>query len=77
MKKALYSKQGKVLRAWLKQSRLEADLTMRELARLLDVPFQTIGKIENGERRLDVIEFVTYCQAIDIDPLDGIALISN
>ena len=77
MRKALYSKQGRVLRTWLKQGRLDADLTMRELAKKLNVSFQTISKIENGERRLDVVEYVSYCQALGIDPHEGISRISS
>ncbi len=72
MRKALYSKQGRMLRTWLKQGRLAADLTMRGMATKLDVPFQTISKVENGERRLDVVEYVTYCQALGADPHEGI-----
>ena len=77
MRKALYSKQGRVLRKWLKQSRLDAGLTMREIAKKLDVPFQTISKVENGERRLDVVEYVTYCRALGIDPHEGVRRISS
>ena len=77
MRKALYSKQGAVLRAWLKQGRLDADLTMRDLAKNLGVSFQTISKVENGERRLDVVEYVTYCKAVGIDPQEGLGLLTK
>lgn len=65
------------MRKWLKQQRIDEKLTMRDLARRLDVPFQFISKVEKGERRLDVIEYVTYCRALMVDPHDGIALIER
>ena len=77
MRKALYSKQGRKLRCWLKQGRLDAELSMREVAVLLDVPFQTISKIETGERRLDVVEYVIYCEVLGVDPHEGIRQIST
>lgn len=75
MRKALYSKQGAQLRAWLKQGRLDGGLTMRDLAKKLDIPFQAVGKIENGERRLDVVEYVNYCNTLGIDPHEGIDVV--
>lgn len=72
MNKSLYTRRGKVLRTWLKQERAAAGLTMRDLASLLDVPFQFVSKVEKGERRLDVVEFVTYCEALGVDPVVGI-----
>ena len=75
MKKAIYSIQGGALREWLKQRRLDAEVTMRELGDELGVSFQTIHKIESGERRLDVVEYVTYCEVLGIDPCEGIDLV--
>jgi len=48
---------------------------MRELAERLGKPHQFIGKVESAERRLDVYEYVQYCQALDVDPIDGLALL--
>jgi len=55
--------------------RLEKELSMRDLALLIGEPHQFVGKIETGERRLDVFEYVQYCQALKIDPGKGLKLL--
>lgn len=68
MKKAIYSQDGKILTEHLKQGRKKAGLTIRELAEKMGVHHSIIGKIETGERRLDVIEFIEYCNKLKLDP---------
>lgn len=63
------------LRAWLKKHRLEAGLTIRELADQLGVGHSIIGKIEDGTRKLELFEFVRYCQALELDPHAGLEMI--
>lgn len=58
--------------AWLKKSRLEKGLTVRQLGELLDEPFQFVSKIENGQRNLSVQEYVQYCDALSLDTRIGI-----
>jgi transcriptional regulator with XRE-family HTH domain len=43
-------------------------MTQRELARLLHKPPSYVGKIEKCERRVDLIEFLAICVAMDLDP---------
>ena len=40
----------------LRQARLEAELTQRQVARLLGKPQSFMSKVESGERRLDFVE---------------------
>lgn len=35
----------------------------------------TIGNIERGERRLDVVEFLELCEYLDCDPYEAIDLL--
>ena len=50
-------------------------LTMRDLAERLGVIHSWIGKVELGERRLDVVEYIHYCKVLEVDPIEGINLI--
>lgn len=45
---------------------------MRALADKLAVPHSFVQKIEMMERRLDVMEYISYCTALGINPKDGL-----
>ncbi len=46
--------------------REEKGFTQQALAERLDVPQSFISKIETGERRLDLLELRTVCQALEM-----------
>lgn len=75
MEKSIYSEKNKLLLEWLVSKRHEANLSQRKLATKLDLHHSIVGKIETGERRLDVIEYVNYCHALGANPVDGIKFI--
>lgn len=75
MFKTLYSEEYQNLRVWLKDNRKACGLSMRDLGEKLDVPHSFVGKIENGDRRLDVIEYIQYCEALNISPSEGLDII--
>lgn len=77
MRKTLYSPEYIKLTQWLKNERMRNGLSMRELAKLLDVPHSFIGKIEQGERRLDIIEYISYCNALQIKPEHGFTILNT
>jgi transcriptional regulator with XRE-family HTH domain len=43
-------------------------LTQQELADLLGRPQSIVTNYENGERRLDVVEFLEIAEHLDADP---------
>lgn len=75
--KTIYSPESERLSNWLRQQRQAKGLTMRQAAALIGKPHSFVGKIEVGQRRLDVIEFIWYCEALGINPLDGIKVLSQ
>jgi transcriptional regulator with XRE-family HTH domain len=50
----------------LAEARHEAGLTQRELAERLNVPYTIVSRVEVGERRLDVLEFMLWAKALDV-----------
>lgn len=52
----------------LKEARLEAGLTQIDVAKALKATQTFVSKVERGERRIDVIEFIDICRVIGIDP---------
>jgi transcriptional regulator with XRE-family HTH domain len=64
----LKAQEAKDLKLWL----LQADLAKR-----LKKPQSYISKVESGERNLDVIEFMTYCQALELDPSKWLKRLSD
>jgi transcriptional regulator with XRE-family HTH domain len=77
MIKSVYHTKYQALLAYLKTARLEQGLTVRDVAVLIDEPFQFVSKIETGQRRLTVHEYVQYCEALKLDPAEGIKRISK
>jgi len=76
MRKTITNVKYQKLLEWLKSARNKQGLSMRDLAAKLDEPHSFVGKIETAERRLDVREYVEYCQALNLDPLEGISLLT-
>jgi len=56
------------LRSELKKARLEGGILQQDLARTLKKPQSYISKVESGERSLDVIEYVNYCNGLSLEP---------
>jgi transcriptional regulator with XRE-family HTH domain len=76
MKKTITDKKYHRFVDWLRQARIDRGMTIRQLGDLLEVPNSFISKIEMAERRLDVYEYVQYCEALKVDPKDGLKLLS-
>lgn len=69
MQKTLTSADYARLIRFLVAAREKAGIRQRALAEALDVPQSFVAKYEGGERRLDVIEFITIARALGADPL--------
>lgn len=54
----------------LVEARERAGLKQSDVAATLGLPASYLSKIENGTRRLDVIELIRIAQAMEIDPAE-------
>jgi transcriptional regulator with XRE-family HTH domain len=69
MRKSLRSKQHEQLVEQLAQARKSAGLTQAQVALKLNRPQSFVAKYENGERRIDVVEFLAIAAALRADPV--------
>ena len=76
MKKSTNDQSYTRLLSWLKNERIKKGMTVRELG-LLDEPYQIVSKIEKGQRKLFVYEYVQYCEALGLDPEHGLKQLKN
>jgi transcriptional regulator with XRE-family HTH domain len=74
MQKTLYSRGSKVLRSLLLESRLKAGLTQAEIGKALKESQDWVSKVENGVRRLDVVELQLWCKAMNMSLTEFVAL---
>ncbi|MEJ7676854.1 MAG: helix-turn-helix transcriptional regulator [Segetibacter sp.] len=75
--KTLKRKEYTVLLELLYQIRVNSGLRQADLAIKLNCPQSYISKVESGERRIDLIELMDICHALDVDIKDFIAKLSN
>jgi len=69
MEKSVHTPEYRALRAELQNVRTEAGLSQRELAARLNTPHSWVAKVENGERRIDMVEFCWFVAACGQDPV--------
>ena len=66
-----------ILQQWLTEQRQAKNLSLEQLADRLNKPFIYIQDVESGKYQLDVVEYLFYCKALDINPNHGIELIQS
>lgn len=74
---SIHSNKHKAVRSFFIERRKELGLSQQALAGRLNVIYSLIGKIETGDRRLDIVELVAYCNALEIEPCDILKLINR
>jgi hypothetical protein len=77
MSKTIYSEPYAMLLAWLKQGRRMEGVSIRQLADLTKHAKSVIGRIETGERRLDLLEFIQICKVLGLDPHEGFSILCD
>jgi transcriptional regulator with XRE-family HTH domain len=71
--KTLRTSSHKKLIALLKEQRRKAGMSQKQVSELIGWPQSHFSKMETGERRLDVIEFIQICKALKADPQEIVA----
>ena len=69
MRKSVHSPEYRAFCELIARTRKKAGLTQHALAKRLGRPQSFVAKYEGGERRLDVVEFITVARAIGADPV--------
>jgi ribosome-binding protein aMBF1 (putative translation factor) len=67
----------RALLAEFKAARHAAGMTQADLAEKLARPQSFIAKIENGERRVDVVEMIVLARLMDVDIVTLIELVDQ
>ncbi|WP_335967952.1 helix-turn-helix transcriptional regulator [Acinetobacter bereziniae] len=75
MTRSIHTDEMVVLRNWLRNQRKAQKITMRTLAKRMDRPHSFVQRVEEGDRRLDLVEYVWYCSALGINPQIGLDLV--
>jgi transcriptional regulator with XRE-family HTH domain len=61
----------------LTEARNEADCSQAELGRRLSKPQSYVSKVESGDRRLDLVEFIYWAKALHVDPTAFVAALAD
>ncbi|MDD3276796.1 MAG: helix-turn-helix transcriptional regulator [Kiritimatiellales bacterium] len=69
MRKTIHSPASQIFCSLLREERQNAGLSQNMLAEKLNRPQSFVAKIEKGERRVDLVEFLTITHAMGIDPV--------
>jgi transcriptional regulator with XRE-family HTH domain len=77
MPDTLRSPRHEALRAFLVERRKKAGLTQADVAARLGRYQSFVATVESGQRRVDVVEFLDFAEAIGFNPREAIARISS
>ena len=77
MTKSVFTDRYRLFLQLLIQERRDKGITQVQLAEKLQKPQSYVSKYENGERRLDVIEFLEIADCIGIDAAEFIKKLQN
>lgn len=77
MARTLRSAKQTRLRALLVEARHASEMTQAQVARKLRRHQSFVAKVEGGERRLDIVEFIELAEAVGLDPVKAVRLLQR
>lgn len=69
MVKTISTKAHRCMVKWIRQERIAIGLKQSDVAKRLREHQSWVARLEGGQRRLDVVEFLAVAQAIGFDPV--------
>lgn len=75
MKSSPYSLHYKNLRRWLTEQRMKRGYSQRDISAVLNRHHSIVGKMEQDRRKIEILEFIRYCQALGVDPHEGLEVL--
>ena len=70
MKKSIYSEEYAAFRELLRETRESLNLSQEQLGTMLDRHQPFVARLESGQRRLDVVEFMTMMKVMGVSSTD-------
>ncbi|XHH29427.1 helix-turn-helix transcriptional regulator [Xanthomonas euroxanthea] len=61
-----HKREYRILTELLKDTRLQVGMTQEDVASAWGTTQSVISKVERGERRLDIIQFIEYCEILGL-----------
>lgn len=77
VQKSIVSKEYGLFLAFLKKVRLDSGITQVQIAKKLKTGQSFVSKVENGERRLDIIELRLWLRVLGMPLIDFVAGLEN
>ena len=75
--KSTYESEYSRFCALLREARLKAGQTQADVAGRLLKPQSFVSKVESGERRLDLVEYIRWTKALGVDPTTLFATLAD
>ena len=77
MTKSVHTKNYVRFLELLIKARRDANVTQEQVAEKLNRPQSFVSKYENGERRVDLVEFLEIAQAVGFDPVAFVRILTS
>lgn len=75
--KTIYADDYRLIINHLIEVRKRGQITQLDIAQKLNKPQSYVAKIENFERKLDILEFVQLCQVLEVKASEVVGLIES
>lgn len=75
MKSYPYSPHYEKLQSWLKEQRGKSGYSQREVSEIMNRHHSIVGKIEQRRKKIELVEFIKYCQVLGADPYEGLSIL--